>query len=198
MPSTRARREIASLRQINAELAHRADPMARQRAQQAREQALYNIIANPEQAANAIVALQTRNDQLAGSRVNASMHAAHARYGHEFARAYQNLTSTNPNHPAARTLVQSIYHSDDPGAALMEWHQSTGGRPVPVAVGGGARTGRRLPPSLSSGERSSAYRGRRAPERSSSSPSSWPVGADAEAADGNAAEDREIMEYALG
>ena len=189
--------EIASLRQINAELAHRADPMARQRAQQAREEALYDIIANPEQAANAIVGLQERNNEMAASRVNASMHAAHARYGHEFARAYQNLTGTNPNHPAARALVQSIYNAQDPGQALMEWHQSTGGRPIPVAVGGGARTGRRLPPSLSSGERSSAYRGRRAPERSSSSPSSWPVGADAEAADGNAAQERDIMEYAL-
>jgi hypothetical protein len=65
-------------------------------------------------------------------------------------------------------------------------------------VGGGARTGKRLPPSLSSGERSSAYRGRRAPERSSSSPSRWPVGADAEAIGADPAEERDIMAYALG
>ena len=94
--------------------------------------------------------------------------------------------------------MQSIYRSDDPGHALMGSASKTGGRPVPVAVGSRAQPGEAAPPRSSSGERSTAYRGRRAPERSSSSPSSWPVGADAEAADGNAAEDRDIMEYALG
>jgi hypothetical protein len=120
------------------------------------------------------------------------MGAAHRAHGDEFAAAYQNLTSLDPNNPNARNLVQSIYSSDDPGKTLMEWHEMTGGQAPPRAVGGGARRG--IMPSLNSGtpassrgERSSASRGRS---------DGWPVGDD----EGGYADDtteRDIMQSAF-
>jgi len=183
---------IAAMQQQMAELQQRADPGRQQRQAQQREELIYQMIADPERAVQHMAGLHAQNEAMVASRVNASLGAAHRDHGRDFEAAYQNLTSLDPNNQAARNLVQSIYSSDDPGQTLMEWHEMTGGRAPPRAVGGGARRG--IMPSLNSGtpassrgERSSASRGRS---------DGWPVGED----DGGYADEfseRDIMQSAF-
>jgi hypothetical protein len=186
------RQQNAAMQQQLGELQQRADPGRQQRQAQQREELIYQMIADPERAVQHMAGLHAQNEAMVASRVNASMGAAHRAHGDEFAAAYQNLTSLDPNNPNARNLVQSIYSSDDPGKTLMEWHEMTGGQAPPRAVGGGARRG--IMPSLNSGtpassrgERSSASRGRS---------DGWPVGND----EGGYADDtteRDIMQSAF-
>lgn len=48
---------------------------------------------------------------------------AHERHGDAFVRAYQTITSANPQDPAARALVARIWTSPNPGRTLMSWWQ---------------------------------------------------------------------------
>jgi hypothetical protein len=100
--------------------------------------------------------------------VNAAFGAAHRDHGDRFEEAYRDLTSMDPRNPVARSVVQAIYHDDDPGAALMEWHTH---RANSAVAGGGYRGGHGNPglglPSLNS-------------QGGGGGRSSWPVGEDRE------------------
>ncbi len=52
------------------------------------------------------------------------MQHAHQEYGHEFERAYTQLTSMDTRSPLARELVQHVMRSDDPGETLMSYVDS--------------------------------------------------------------------------
>jgi hypothetical protein len=166
--------QIAVLRQQNTAQAMALDPGYQQRAYQAREDAIMGVITNPEQALAERAAMANRIHQLESDRVNASLRAAHEERGQDFSRAYQQMTSMDPSHPAARTLVQTIWNSPDPGRALMEIYDKTGGEPMPRAVGGQYQAGL-SPPSLNSQSRGyggSASRSYGRPQRDSGG---WPV-----------------------
>jgi hypothetical protein len=182
---------IATMQQQLGELQQRADPGLQQRMAQQREELMYGVVANPERAIEYVSSLEGQLAAMQASRVNASLGAAHRDYGRDFEAAYKNLTSMDRNNPAARNLVQSIWDDPEPGKALMDWHQVSGGH-TPRAMGAGARQG--TIPSLNSGTPAS-YRG----ERSSASrgrSDGWPVGED----DGGYADEfseRDIMQSAF-
>ena len=152
------------------------------------------MIANPEKTAEHIVGLHMENQAMKDSRVNASMSAAHRDHGRDFEQAYSNLMSLDSNDPAARGLVQKIYAHADPGAALMEWHEISGGRAGAFMGGRGGGTARsgRIMPSLNSGTPASY----RQPSGRSGRSDGWPVGED----DGGYADnetERDIMASAF-
>jgi hypothetical protein len=130
-------KQIAALRM-------QADPGYQQRMQNQRDEVLYGIVAKPEEALQHISGLHAQNAALIASRVEASMGAAHHEHGAEFEKAYKNITSMDPGNTAARNLVQSIYNDRDPGRALMDWHQVSGGN-TPRAMGAGTLRGISLP-----------------------------------------------------
>jgi hypothetical protein len=84
-------------------------------------------------------------------RADAAMTAAYKRYGRDFERAYQAADSLDPNNPVARSIVMGILNDADPGEALMNWYDQTGGRRQPAHLGGHGGAGR-LPPSLNDAE----------------------------------------------
>jgi hypothetical protein len=135
------------------ELEARLDPDRQWRAEQQKAAEIEAFYQSPEGYLDARnserAALQGRIQELEGSRVNASLAAAHREHGADFEAAYRQMTSMDPSHYAARALVQSIWNSDDPGRALMEFYDKTGGEPVPRAVGGQYSRGSN-PPSLNS------------------------------------------------
>jgi hypothetical protein len=56
------------------------------------------------------------------NRIEASMQAAHRKYGRDFEDAFSDVTSMNENSPLARQIVQTMCSTSDPGEALMELH----------------------------------------------------------------------------
>jgi hypothetical protein len=54
--------------------------------------------------------------------VNASLGEAAEEHGEAFGQAFRAVTSLNPQDPAARAIVQSIWDAPNPGRALMRWH----------------------------------------------------------------------------
>jgi hypothetical protein len=174
--------ELAQLREHIAQLETLADPGAQQRAAQAREDMIANMIANPEQTLAYIGELQQRVQQQGENRVNASMTAAHREHGRDFEAAYRDLTSLDPQSPLARATVQEIINSPDPGRALLQWHggSRSGGRMPPFMAGSRGRGVN--PPSLNT-----ATRGGRSRE---------PDLADMDGGWGNEAIEDDIMRYA--
>jgi hypothetical protein len=170
--------QIAVLRQQNTAQAMALDPDRQWRIEQQRVNEVTQMYENPEayydQTNAERAAMANRIHQLESDRVNASLRAAHEEHGTEFDKAYRQMTSMDPSHYAARALVQSVWNSPDPGAALMEMHYATGGQNMPRAVGGQHSAGH-LPPSLNSGTR---YGGStsRSYGRSQRDSSGWPVG----------------------
>jgi hypothetical protein len=59
---------------------------------------------------------------LESGRIEASMAHAHAKYGHDFEDAYNDLTSMDHTNPLARNIVQHVVGTADPGEALMQLH----------------------------------------------------------------------------
>lgn len=55
--------------------------------------------------------------------VDNSLAAAHEQHGDTFTKAYQAITSQNPQDPAARALVARIWSAPNPGRAMMNWWQ---------------------------------------------------------------------------
>ena len=166
---------IAQLQQQNAEQAMRLDPGWVDRVNQAHEDQITALYADPDRVLAERAQLQNRIHQLEGDRVNASLRAAHEEHGAEFEKAYSGLTSMDPSHYAARALVQSVWNSPDPGAALMEMHYATGGQAMPRAVGGQYRAGH-MPPSLNSQSRGYGGSASRSYGRSQRDAGGWPVG----------------------
>jgi hypothetical protein len=78
-----------------------------------------------------------QTERLQDARVNASMTAAHGRYGRDFEDAFNDITSMDTSHPFARSIVQHVVGSADPGEAVMNWHDNAtvqglgAGRPPP-------------------------------------------------------------------
>jgi hypothetical protein len=184
--------QIAQLQQLNAQQAMQLDPGWADRVHQAKEAAIDQLWRDPDGALAERAALQNRIHQLEGDRVNASLRAAHEEHGEEFERAYRGLTSMDPNHYAARALVQSIWNSEDPGAAMMEMHYATGGQAMPKAVGGQYRSGN-LPPSLNSQSRGYGGSTSRSYGRSQRDSGGWPVDENRDFGGFDAASERDIM-----
>lgn len=90
--------------------------------QQARRDALLDIACDPERAdqflaEGAKMQQDIREHNVA--RVNASMAAAHARYGKDFERVYKAVTGLDRRSPLANELVNSIWNAQDPGEAMI-------------------------------------------------------------------------------
>jgi hypothetical protein len=136
-----ANEHIAQLQAHNAELAQRADPQLQARLAAQREEQLVQMIANPEAAARQIyeeglaAGRQTSNI----NRNNASMAAAHRTYGRDFEQAYDALQRLDPNNPVAREIVRGIMADEDPGQAILQWHESHGSRGPQAPFMGGSR-----------------------------------------------------------
>ena len=64
--------------------------------------------------------MQQHAQALEAERANASMAAAHQRYGKDFEDAHADLTHMDVNSPLARELVRQVWVSADPGEKLME------------------------------------------------------------------------------
>lgn len=166
--------ERDALMQQNSELQYRADPGLQQRAAQQREELTYNIISNPDAVLNHVAGLEQRLYALDQQRQNASLNAAARDYGDEFITAYGNVLKMDPNNLAARNLVQGIMADRDPGRALMDWHEMSGGQ-TPRAMGAPRMADpRTVIPSLNSQTpgRSRGY-SRAAPQRSSRYDDTW-------------------------
>jgi hypothetical protein len=88
---------------------------------------------------DALIAASDRANQhagaLEGERINASMSAAHRRYGQDFADAYDDITHMDANSPLAREIVRNICTSADPGEKLMQYHGGSGGNSLIQALG---------------------------------------------------------------
>jgi hypothetical protein len=59
---------------------------------------------------------------LQSARIEASMAAAHQKYGDDFLDAYNDLTAMKPDSALARDIVQTMVSTSDPGEALMQLH----------------------------------------------------------------------------
>jgi hypothetical protein len=141
------RRQLEELQEARAQDFVRNDPAIQAQLAEQRERENYEIMNNPEQARLALYRQQQENQLLAQhiqSRqemsVNENLTAYQKEYGEAFDTAYNDLIGLNKDNPVHRSLVQEIYNSDDPGAALMDWHQSGGAR-----VHGAGRRGTSLP-----------------------------------------------------
>ena len=187
---------VGTLAAQNQELMQRLDPDRQWRADQQKAAEIEAFYTSPEGYLDARdareAALANRVQELEGSRVNASLAAAHRERGRDFEEAYRGMTSMNPAHPAARALVKAIWDSPDPGAALMEFYDKTDGQPVPRAVGGQYSRGSN-PPSLNS-QSGGGYRSGRSAQRGASRGSGdWPFSEDNSDIGGfSAADEREV------
>jgi hypothetical protein len=130
--------QLRAAQQEIEELKERADPHRREREAQERERLTYEVLQNPGQVVDGVRGLQ---QQVQGLHVEASMSKAKIEHGGDFDEAFQTLTSLDPRNPVHRAHVQRIYHSPNPGQAVMEWYSRLGG-------GGGGGSRPRLPASL--------------------------------------------------
>jgi hypothetical protein len=138
-----ANEHIAQLQAHNAELAQRADPQLQARLAAQREEQLVQMIADPERAAQQIYQEGLAAGRQASNinRNNASMAAAHRQYGADFERAYDALQRLDPNNPVAREFVRGVMADEDPGQAILQWHESYGSRgPQAPFMGGNRKT----------------------------------------------------------
>jgi hypothetical protein len=71
-----------------------------------------------------VVGDQQRTQQLDQHRVNQSLARAHQAYGADFEDAYNDITSMRQDSPIARQIVSDIWNSPDPGARVMQHHNS--------------------------------------------------------------------------
>jgi hypothetical protein len=134
-----ANERIAALEAHSAELMQRADPQLQARIAAQREDAIVQLIANPEQAFQAMSEQQARIRQLEEGRANAALGAAHRTYGRDFEAAYDALNRLDPNNPTAKSVVRGILSDPDPGRALLEWYEVTGSRGNQPPFMGGSR-----------------------------------------------------------
>jgi len=109
-----------------------------------RKQLAFELIDEPkgEAAIDRIVQQQNQIAILEDTVLNQHLNHTAERYGRDrFNTAYNNLlASHNPNNPRDVAYIRNeILGADDPGLAILEWHESGGG------VGRG-----RMPPSLNS------------------------------------------------
>src|ERR1051326_1620285 len=78
---------------------------------------------------------QLRNE-LAAPRAETSMAISHSKHGDTFAKAFEWVSSLNPQNPDDRSVVQRIYGSSNPGEALVakyneiETLREVGGNPA--------------------------------------------------------------------
>jgi hypothetical protein len=138
-----ANEHIAQLQAHNAELAQRADPQLQARLAAQREEQLVQMISDPERAAQQIYEQGLAAGRQASNinRNNASMAAAHRQYGKDFELAYDELQRLDPNNPVAREIVRGIMADEDPGQAILQWHESYGSRgPQAPFMGGNRKT----------------------------------------------------------
>jgi hypothetical protein len=132
---------------------------------EARKQAIIpEVLAQPEVVVNHALALEQQVQSQRAAYVDLSFQRGHEHYGEDFERAYNKLTSLDPNNPTHRSLVQSIYHADDPTAALLNWHEHGIDARGNMSAGHRARPGMRLP-SLNS-QTAASTRGRSGSSRS--------------------------------
>jgi hypothetical protein len=101
-----ANERIAQLKAHAAELMQRADPQLQARIAAQREDAIVQLIANPEQAFAAMSEQQAYIRQLEEGRANAALGAAHRTYGRDFESAYDALNRLDPNNPTAKQIVR--------------------------------------------------------------------------------------------
>ena len=141
---------MADEQRINGELLRGGLTTDQQRAEAARIEALRDNLLDIaidtdtgrfQQFLGNVQAQQNRIAELENERINNSMAAAHQEYGVEFERAYNALTTMDPNNRLAREIVQSVTSARDPGRALMELHGNdlvnslNSGRPPPSCPG---------------------------------------------------------------
>jgi hypothetical protein len=150
-----ANERIAALEAHSAELMQRADPELQRRLAAQREDAIVQLIANPDQAFEHINQQQAYIRALEEGRANAALAAEHRRSGRAFEAAYSALTSLDSNNPTAKQIVRGILSDPDPGRALMEWYEVAGRRGrQPPFMGGSGGPGARFTRSLNSSQSS--------------------------------------------
>lgn len=108
--------------------------------------------AGAERLYNTLAAQHASTEALQAERVNGSLAAARERYGADFDQAFRSMTSMDPNNPTARSLVQHVLSSRDPGEAVLQLHNNgmaglsrlglAGARTFPTGGGRGGRGGR--------------------------------------------------------
>jgi hypothetical protein len=67
--------------------------------------------------------LSNRDAQIANMRIESSMSIAHKFHKDTFEKAWTAVNALNPADPDARSTVQRIMASPDPGEALVSWHK---------------------------------------------------------------------------
>jgi hypothetical protein len=69
-----------------------------------------------------LIARDAAEAQAKEAWINNSIGNAHLKYGRDFDDVWRDVTSMDPNHPAARAIVQDAMSTSDPGEALMRLH----------------------------------------------------------------------------
>ena len=118
----------AELEQENKLLREKYDPAMRTAAEverDARRQKILDMaIEDPDGLLNEIGTMQQERVTLDMNRVDASLRAAHEKYGPSFEAVFNSLDpKQNPavlKDPVARALVQRVWADKDPGEALMD------------------------------------------------------------------------------
>jgi hypothetical protein len=81
-----------------------------------------------EHANNALAGYRQEQQQQEMQRLDTNLQAhAWGRRGFEFNAAYQSLTRLDPRDPQAQALVRNITRAADPGQAILDWFEETGG-----------------------------------------------------------------------
>jgi hypothetical protein len=138
--NSQLREYIAQLQQHVGEQAQREDPVRQAQLAEQRERLELAAMSNPREILTYPAQLEQQNQQLQEARVNENLNQWARSHGEDFDQAYSDLISLDKNNPMHRSIVESVWRSPDPGAALMSWH-ACGGAPA-AGVG---RRGTSLP-----------------------------------------------------